>query len=245
MEFLMHSECRDYNCGKPLIAALLLTAVSACSGTPEMTTGIISPTAPVGAENYNFRSPTGNAQSYFVRAKDILNVSVVGEPSLTFSQIRVDEDGGFMMPFIGRVQASEQTVDAITRDITKRLAARYIRNPMVSVNVVETVSNIVTVEGAVEQPGVFNFQTNTTLLGAMAMAKGPKRVAKLDQVVIFREVNGQALAARFDLNLVRAGKMIDPVLSPNDRIVLGVSGSSQAWQDLLQALPVLALFTRI
>ncbi len=132
-----------------------------------------------------------------------------------------------------------------TQTITQRLAARYIRNPMVSVNVVSTVSNIVTVEGAVEQPGVFNFQTNTTLLGAMALAHGPKRVARLDQVVIFREVNGQPLAARFDLNLVRAGQMIDPVLAPNDRIVLGVSGSSQAWQDLLQALPVFALFTRI
>lgn len=241
----MHSDCRDYFCGKPLIAALLLSAVSACTGTPEITTGIVSPVAAPGTENYNFRSPTNSAQSYFVRAKDTLNISVVGEPSLSFAQIRVDEDGGFMMPMIGRVQASEQTVEAITRDITKRLAARYIRSPMVSVNVVSTVSNIVTIEGAVEEPGVFNFQTNTTLLGAMAMAKGPKRVAKLDQVVIFREVNGQPLAARFDLNLVRAGKMIDPVLSPNDRIVLGVSGSSQAWQDLLQALPVLALFTRI
>ena len=72
-----------------------------------------------------------------------------------------------------------------------------------------------------------------------------EQAARLDQVIVFREVNGQPLAARFDVNLVRAGKMIDPVLSPNDRIVLGVSGSSQAWQDLLQALPVFALFTRI
>ncbi len=241
----MHSDCRVNTYVKHLSAALLLSAVSACSGTQEIATGVISPSVPAGAENFNFRSPTGVAQSYFVRAKDILNITVVGEPSLTFDQMRVDEDGGFMFPMIGRVQASEQTVETITRDITKRLAARYIRRPMVTVNVVSTVSNIVTVEGAVEEPGVFNFQTNTTLLGAMAMAKGPKRVAKLDQVVIFREVNGQPLAARFDLNLVRAGKMIDPVLSPNDRIVLGVSGSSQAWQDLLQALPVLALFTRI
>lgn len=241
----MHLDCRVDYCIKPLIAALLLSAVSGCSGTPEIATGIISPTAPGGTENYNFRSPTGMAQSYFVRAKDILNISVVGEASLTFDEMRVDEDGGFMFPMLGRVQASGQTVEGITRDITTRLAAKYIRRPMVTVNVVSTVSNIVTVEGAVEQPGVFNFQTNTTLLGAMAMAKGPKRVARLDQVVIFREVNGQPLAARFDLNQVRAGKMIDPVLLPNDRIVLGVSGKSQAWQDLLQALPVLALFTRI
>ncbi len=241
----MHSDCRVNCYVKPMIAAILLGAVSACSGTPDIATGVIAPTAPAGAENYNFRSPTGVAQSYFVRAKDILTISVVGEPSLTFEQMRVDEDGGFMFPMIGRVQASEQTVEAITRDITTRLSARYIRRPMVTVNVASTVSNIVTVEGAVEQPGVFNFQTNTTLLGAMAMARGPKRVARLDQVVIFREVNGQALAARFDLNQVRAGKMIDPVLLPNDRIVLGVSGKSQAWQDLLQALPVLALFTRI
>jgi polysaccharide export outer membrane protein len=39
--------------------------------------------------------------------------------------------------------------------------------------------------------------------------------------------------------------MIDPVLEPSDRVVVGVSGSSQAWQDLLQALPAFALFTRL
>lgn len=237
---------RRIECGsKAALGALLLCAVAACSGTPEVATGVVSPAPPPGTENYNFRAPTNVAQSYYVRPKDILSIQVVGEDDLTFTQMRVDEDGGFMMPMIGRVQAAELTVQAITQDITKRLAAKYIRHPMVSVNVVSTVSNIVTVEGAVEEPGVYNFQTNTTLLGALAMAKGPVRVARLDQVVIFREVNGQALAARFDVNMVRAGRMIDPVLAPNDRIVLGVSGSSQAWQDLLQALPVFALFTRI
>mgnify|MGYP007056299579 FL=1 len=50
--------------------------------------------------------------------------------------------------------------------------------------------------------------------------------------------------AKFDYAQVRAGTMIDPVLAPGDRVVVGTSGLSQLWQDFLKAVPAFALFTR-
>jgi len=225
-------------------ALALCSALAACGGTPPVQTGVVAPTAPIGAPAGAFVSPSLADENYVLRAKDVVSVSVLGEPELNIERVRIGEDGAFMMPIVGRVQASGRSVNEITNDVRAQLASRYLRNPFVTVNLLELGSHIVTVEGAVDQPGVFTFEPGTTLLGAIAMGKGPTEIAKLDQVVVFREIGGQQTAARFDLNAVRTGTMVDPLLQPEDRIMVGTSGASQAWQNLLSALPAFAIFTR-
>lgn len=222
----------------------LSAALASCGGTPESRTGLLNPGTPYGVPAGAFRAPSLADENYALRPKDVVSVSVLGEPELTIERIPVGENGAFMMPIIGRVQASGRTVNEITYDIRSQLASRYLRNPFVTVNVLELNSHFVTVEGAVDMPGVFAFQPGTTLLGAIAMGQGPTKIARLDQVVIFREIYGRNMAARFDLNAVRTGTMIDPLLQPEDRIMIGTSGASQAFRDLLTALPAFAIFTR-
>ena len=53
------------------------------------------------------------------------------------------------------------------------------------------------------------------------------------------------MVAKFDYRAVSQGTMIDPVLEPGDRVVVGTSGLSQFWQDLLRALPAFGLFTNV
>jgi polysaccharide export outer membrane protein len=38
--------------------------------------------------------------------------------------------------------------------------------------------------------------------------------------------------------------MIDPVLEPGDRVVVGLNNLSQYWQDILRTLPAFAWFLR-
>ena len=57
----------------------------------------------------------------------------------------------------------------------------------------------------------------------MALARGPRRVAKLDEVFVFRTVNGQRLAARFDLRRIRYGYEPDPLILGGDKVVVGYS----------------------
>ncbi len=50
------------------------------------------------------------------------------------------------------------------------------------------------------------------------------------------------MVAKFDYRQISQGTMMDPVLQPNDRVVVGTDGLSVFWQDLLKALPAFGIF---
>jgi protein involved in polysaccharide export with SLBB domain len=79
----------------------------------------------------------------------------------------------------------------------------------VTVNVTTMGERLVSVEGQVTKAGAYPVAPDTTLLSAISMAQSPTRIAKLDDTVIFRTVDGQRMAARFDLKRIRAG--LDPI----------------------------------
>jgi len=92
---------------------------------------------------------------------------------------------------------------------------------------------------------VFTIPPGTTLLSALALAGEPDRLGMVRQIVVFRtDAQGRSVAL-FDLRQIRAGKMIDPVLQANDKVVVGTSGLGRAYQDLLTLIPALAIFTRL
>ena len=64
-------------------------------------------------------------------------------------------------------------------------------------------------------------------------------------MAIFREAPQGLTVAKFDYRAVQQGTMIDPVLQPGDRVVVGTSGLSQFWQDVLKTLPAFAIFTNL
>lgn len=179
-----------------------------------------------------------------LRPKDRINLIVDREPQLSLAAVAVDEDGGFDAPAIGRVQAAGRSTEEVAAEVRSRLAREQLVDPRVSVNVADYGSHLVTVEGAVTQPGLYPFPPGTTLLGALALARGPLRVARRDQVAVFRGAGPERSVAVFDLDRVRAGEMVDPRLEPGDRVLIGFSGLGQAWQDFLSSAPLVALFTR-
>jgi polysaccharide export outer membrane protein len=175
---------------------------------------------------------------------DVISVNVYREPDLTLSQVVVDRTGRFEMPLIGVVEAANKTTGSLSTEIRQRLAERFLVNPDVSVNLIASNSKQITVEGSVASPGVFPLQGETTLLGALALAKGPTNVAKLNEIAVFRKESGSRMVAVFDAKEIRAGRMADPVLKPNDIVVVGFNGMAQAFQDFLRTTPLLTLFTR-
>ena len=143
------------------------------------------------------------------------------------------------------VRVDGMTTRDLERTVTERLAQKDLIDPRVSVNVMQFGSHLVTVEGSVEKPGMYPFKPGTRLSGAISLAAGLKREAKLSEVAVFRQTGRGMAVAKFDYGAVRAGTMLDPVLLPSDRIVVGTSGLSLFWQDLLKALPAFALFTNL
>lgn len=221
------------------IAALVaLCALAGCANGPP------SP-LPGGAQAYEVIPVTGQPQTeeQLIRAGDRLSLRVFGEPELTSDQYRVDAVGYLQVPLAGELIAAGQTPAELRREITRRLAARYIRDPQVSVAVLESTRTQFAVEGEVEQPGIYDASASTTLLSALAQARSPTNTARLDEILVFRVVQGQRMGARFDLAAIRAGRSPDPQILAGDTIVVGFSSAKGAFRDFLQAAPVLSLFT--
>lgn len=217
-----------------------MLAVSACS-TPPVQVGpaVSTPVVEYGQSDYS----NSDAESYTLSPSDIIAINVYREPELSLESVPVGADGMVSLPFIGAIKADGLTTPELERIVAQKLAGTVLIDPKVSVNVLQFASHVVTVEGSVEKPGMYPFKPGTRLSGAMSLASGPSRVAKLAEVAVFRKTATGMQIAKFDYGAVRAGTMMDPILRPNDRIVVGTSGLSQFWQDALKALPAFALFT--
>lgn len=232
---------REYKAG--LGMALCVSAglaLSGCASSPEPNIGLAAtqPNADLGQAGYSVARP----DVYLMRPTDKISVTVFREPDLSVETVRIGVEGNVSLPMLGSIPAGGLTAKQFEQDLTRRFAALGLKSPMVSVNVTDFASHLVTVEGSVEKPGVYSFQPGARLSTAVALASGPKRVAKIDQVAVFRESPEGIMVAKFDYGQVRQGTMLDPVLQPGDRVVMGTDGLSVFWEDLIKALPAFGVF---
>lgn len=215
--------------------------VAACGGTTR-DASLVTAAEPIDPVML-MASARGEASGdYRIGGTDLLTITVFQVPDLSFEEIRVDASGNLQMPMIGSVQAAGLTPNELSNDIARRLGERYLRNPQVTVTVKEAASQKVTIDGAVTQPGVYEMRGRTTLMQAVAMAKGPLREANVRSVAVFREVGGQRMVAVFDLAAIRNGQAEDPVILGDDVVVVDVSRTNALVRDAVQALPALAIF---
>lgn len=225
-----------------LAVPMIALACAGCAAQARIEPGIAntSPLASLGQAEYIAAVGT----SYLLRPADKLSVTVFREAELSLPEVVISAEGRISVPLVGPIQAAGMTVEQLETRIEELYDARYLRSPDVAVNVLEYTSHVVTVEGAVQESGLFNFRPGTRLSGGIALAKGPTRVADVREVAIFRQSGTGMLIAKFDYSQVRAGGMMDPVLQPGDRIVVGTDNLSQTWQDFLRALPAFGMFAQ-
>ncbi len=218
-------------------------SLAGCASTPEPVIGLAAsqPLTELGQANYTTKRSAG----YALRPADQISVVVFREPDLSLPTVRVGVEGNISLPMIGSIPAAGMSAKQLEQDVTRRLAAAGVKNPMVSVNIAEYASHLVTVEGAVSSPGVYPFQPGARLSTAIALASGPNRVSKESQLAVFRETPEGIMVAKFDYAKVRQGTMLDPILEPGDRVVLGTDGLSQFWEDALKAIPAIGVFAAV
>lgn len=225
---------------KTVILLGAMAALAGCASTPDPVIGasVVQPRSELGQDGYTYQRPT----TYNLRSADRISINVLREPEFTIESLRIGVEGNVSLPMLGSIPAAGMTAKQLEQDVARRLAAAGLKSPMVSVNIIEYASHLVTVEGGVESPGVYAFQPGARLSSAIALAKGPKRIAKIDQVAVFRESPQGIMVAKFDYGMIKEGTMLDPVLHPGDRVVIGTDGRSVFWEDLLKALPAFGVF---
>jgi polysaccharide biosynthesis/export protein len=157
-------------------------------------------------------------------------------------EFQVDPNGNIQFPLIGAVAAQGKTAGELQAEITRALAGRYLNQPDVQIAVLEQSQQTITVDGAVRKPGVLPIRGATTLLRAVAMAEGTSEDANPNRVIVFRTIQGQRMAAAFDLQSIRRAQSEDPPIYGNDIVVVDGSRNRQMWQTILQTLPILGMF---
>lgn len=220
-----------------LFITVPIAALAGCS--------TVSPNLPKGAAAYEVIPAASNTsaprEDYRIGPLDVLSINVFQEPDLSFKEIQVDASGNILLPLVGDVKAAGQSARSLSQQISQKLN-RYLVNPQVSVVIASSISQHITVEGNVTQPGTYDFDGSTTLLQALAQAKSPTRVAKLNEVVVFRFMNGKRYGAVFDVSKIRAGASPDPALRGGDIVVVNFSAVKGAFRDFLTTAPFFAIF---
>ena len=186
-----------------------------------------------------------NAPEFTLGAFDELTITVFGVPELS-GDVIVDPQGRVAVPLAGSIEAAGKTPAELTEAIAARLI-QFIREPEVTVNVKEAASRTITVDGQVKDPGIFRATNNLTLMRAVATAKGTTPDANLDQVVVFRTVAGQQMAALYSLKAIRRGTYTDPALYPEDIVIVGDSPRTRLIREIAPVLatPVVLLLQTV
>jgi polysaccharide export outer membrane protein len=184
-------------------------------------------------------------REYVLGPADRLSVEVYGLAELTRT-VTIDASGRISFPLVGDIRAAGKTPEELSAEITRSLAANHVRDPQVTVNVVEVVSATVTVDGAVDEPGIYPVVGDMTLMRVIARAKGATEFAQLRHVVLFRTVEGRRMAVLHDLSSIRSGVYPDPRIYANDLVVVGESQARRLFRDIVQSSglllsPVVAL----
>jgi len=181
------------------------------------------------------------AQNNNLAPGDKLKITVFQVEELT-GEYTVDAAGQLAFPLAGSVDVVGKTPEELGRELERLLAVDYLQQPRVSVGVVETDGRTVTVDGAVRQPGVFPVRTRLTLIDAIALARGTDEFSNPRRVAIFRLIDGQRMAAAFDLTSIRQGEMENPRVYPGDIVVVEEQSNRRLLNQVFGALPILALF---
>jgi len=218
----------------------VLLAVSACAsrgggGNPDLA---VDP-AVFGPPDVETVSATPAQQR--IGPLDKLRINVFQVEDMT-GEYTVDASGNIEFPLVGTVTAQGLLPNELGQRLAQRLGERYLRSPSVTVTLLEAAQQTITVDGSVRQPGVVPIRGTTTLMRAVALARGATEDANTQRVVVFRTINGQRMAAAFNLQAIRRAQAEDPPIYGNDIVVVDGSRARGIWRDVLGAIPIIGIF---
>lgn len=164
--------------------------------------------APMGAVDAIAQSQTAvapGAVEYRLGSGDRVRITVFGEDDLT-GDFELDGSGMFSFPLVGTVNAQNQTVRELEGTIADLLLDGFLRNPQVSVEVLNYRPFYIV--GEVNEPGSYSYRAGMTVINAVAMAGGFTFRADEDDIEITRRAASQQSLAAGPLTIVMPGDVV-------------------------------------
>jgi polysaccharide export outer membrane protein len=141
---------------------------------------------------------------------------VYGEEDLS-GKHQIAEDGTIRFPLVGRIEAAGKGPVEIADAIRAALTARQIlRDPHVSVFLLDQSSKQVSVMGAVAKPGRYPLTTGMTVIEAIGSAGGLTALASGNSTIVTRRVDGKLQRFKVLAESISEGRADDFKLSNGD-----------------------------
>lgn len=167
---------------------------------------------------------------YRIGPQDLIEIQVYGIDNLK-REVRVNSKGVVSLPLIGAVSLGGLTNQEAEALIAQKYEKDYLQDPQVSVFIKEYTSQRITVEGAVNHPGIFPIRGPTSLLQAIALAGGQGQLSDMNEVMVYRLESGQKKTLTYNVIKIRGGEVPDPLLANDDVVVVKRSSDRVAVRD--------------
>jgi polysaccharide export outer membrane protein len=160
------------------------------------------------------------ANEYRLGAGDVVRISVYQSPDLTL-EARIGEAGTVSYPLLGSVQIGGLTVALAEKTIADGLLkGNFLKQPQVSIQVVQVRGNQVSVLGQVNRPGRFPIEVADLRLSDLLATAGGIAPTGADTLTLVGRRNGQAFRKEVDLpGLFRGERRDDDVLIQNGDVL--------------------------
>ena len=199
--------------------------------TDELTIGAPKAAAAMATAPAAPPTTSGSLRDYRIGPDDLLEIQVFGVEQLSRT-VRVNSRGQVSLPLVGTLQVGGMTGQEAEAALAHKLGENYLQDPQVSLFIREYTSQRVTVEGAVNKPGVYPLRGPTTLLQTLALAGGQASLSDMSEVMLFRpSPDGKRAAHAYDVERIRAGEMDDPAVMSEDLIVVKRNSTRVFFKD--------------
>ncbi len=201
----MRSESSPASLWLGLVWAALVILVSGC---PKTTGPVVLP------------PPATTPKSDDVRAGDKLSIVVRGQEEMSGEYV-VSADGSIRFPRIGEVPALNRDPGDVAADIETKLADGWLRNPQVSVSLLERQDpEQITVLGEVKEAGSYPHDGSLTLMQAISLAGGLTTEAQRRKVKLIRETAQGRKTVEVDVQAIVESRAQDLPIEPGDIIMV-------------------------
>jgi len=130
----------------------------------------------------------------------------------------LDGSGQLEVRFIGSVEARGKTARETQEMIRARLADGYLKDPVVSLTVVEINSLKCSVFGQVASSGSVKFTPGMTITEAIAKSGGFTPLARKNMVKVTRLVSGKKETYKIPVEMIAAGERPNFPMMPGDEV---------------------------
>ena len=176
-------------------------------------------------------APARFVSEYRIGPKDQLEIRVA-KGDMFNTVARVTEDGKITINYVGEVVVENLTTTELERKLAQILVEKELmRDPQVQVSVKDFQSRLVSVLGAVKEPGMVQLMGRQTLMQVISKAGGITRDAGREIIIIRRQPDGTSNALHIPVEdlFMKGETKFDVPLEPADIVNVQVDREVQVY----------------